>query len=465
MKNNILIIEDEKSLRQNLTFIFEKEGFKVTSAGDGTTGLDLIKSNKYHIVLCDIQLPGIKGLDILKEGKEHRPDIKFIIMTAYGSIESAVEAIKYGAEEYVTKPFSNDEIIRIVDRFVHIGKLEDENKRLKEEIKKRYELKKNIIGHSEPMQRVFDLINRVARVNTTVLVSGETGTGKELISRAIHSHGDRATGPFIPVNCAAIPENLFESELFGYEKGAFTGATNKKIGLFQEASGGTILLDEISEIPLHLQGKLLRVLQEKRIRPVGSTKDIAIDVNIISASNRPLEDMVTQGSFREDLYYRIRIVEIKLPPLRERGEDISPLVDYFINKYSEIFNRDVQGISSEALDILVNYNWPGNVRQLEHAIQSAMVLSDSNTLGADSFSDLLRGGRSKVKVKIADDNYDLKELLNQAKVQIEEDMIKKALNRTRGNAAKAAELLGISHRNILYKIKDYHIVYTGDRYD
>ncbi len=458
----MLIIEDEINLRQNLSFIFKKEGFEVSTAGDGASAKKLIIDNVYEIILCDIRLPNVNGLELIKLKKEINYDCKFIIMTAYGSIESAVEAIKLGAEEYVTKPFINDDIIRIVNRLLHIKKLENENEKFKTQIKKRYELKKNIIGSSCSMQKVFDKVDKVSKVFTSVLVTGENGTGKELIARAIHSYSSRASEAFIPVNCAAIPENLFESEFFGHEKGAFTGATGEKKGMFEEADGGTIFLDEISEIPLHMQVKLLRVLQEKVVRRVGGSNLYPFNTRIISSSNRDLEQMVEEGLFRQDLYYRIKVVEIKLPPLRRRENDILLLIDYFIEKYARLFKRNIHAITDDAIEFLRKYIWPGNVRELEHVIQSAIVLADDTTLRIQDFENVFGEAKSRIKISIPDDTFDLKNTLGQVKMQVEKEMIERALNKANGNRTKAAQLLGISHRNILYKLQEYKIIDKED---
>ncbi|PAB60095.1 sigma-54-dependent transcriptional regulator [Anaeromicrobium sediminis] len=462
MKRRILIVEDEMNLKQNLSFIFEKEGFEVTSASDGSVAKELITSNIYEIILCDIRLPNVNGLELIRLKKEIDYDGKFIIMTAYGTIESAVEAIKLGAEEYITKPFVNDDIIRIVNRLLHIQRLENENEKFKTKIKKRYELKKNIIGSSCAMQEVFNKVNKVSKVHTSVLITGENGTGKELIARAIHSYSDRASEPFLPVNCAAIPENLFESEFFGHEKGAFTGATEEKKGMFQIADGGTIFLDEISEIPLHMQVKLLRVLQENVVRRVGGSNLYPFSTRIISSSNRNLEQMVEDGLFRQDLYYRIKIVEIKLPPLRKRQNDILLLIDHFIEKYAKLFKRNINTITEEAIEFLRSYSWPGNVRELEHVVQSAIVLADDETLRINDFINMFNETKSKIKIAIPDDTFDLKNVLSQVKMQAEKEMIERALTKANGNRTKAAQILGISHRNILYKLQEYNIVCKED---
>lgn len=457
MKNRILIVEDEENLRQNLSFIFEKEAFEVQAVGDGAVAKDLILNNIYEIILCDVKLPNINGLELLSLKKDLDYESKFVVMTAYGSIESAVEAIKLGAEEYVTKPFRNDDIIRTVKRIAHISTLESQNEKFKNKIQKRYELKKNIIGSSTVMQEVFDKINKVARVDTSVLITGENGTGKELVARAIHSYSDRCSEPFVPVNCAAIPENIFESELFGHDKGAFTGAIVDKKGMFEEADGGTIFLDEISEIPLHLQVKLLRVLQENEVRHVGGSSLVPFNSRIISSSNRDLEEMVEEGLFRRDLYYRIKIVEIKLPPLRKREDDILSLIHYFIEKYSKLFKRNVLSITEDAIDFFRSYSWPGNVRELEHVIQSVIVLADDNILKKEDFKNMIGETKGRIKIAIPDNANNLKNVLSQAKQEIEREMIERALNKASGNRTKAAQLLGISHRNILYKLQEYEI--------
>lgn len=463
MTKKILIVEDEKNLRENLGFIFTQEGYTVMQVSDGLEAKNLILLNTFDIILCDIRLPNIDGLELVKLKPQLNYEPKFIVMTAYGSIQSAVDAIKLGAEEYITKPLRNEEIIRKVNRISHISVLENQNKKLKHRIKKGFEIQKNIIGNSDVMRRVFDRVDKVASVDTSVLIVGENGTGKELIAKAIHSYSNRDTEIFLPVNCAAIPENLFESEFFGYEKGAFTGATAKKLGIFEEANGGIIFLDEVSEIPIHMQAKLLRVIQERTVRRVGGSKHSSINVRIICASNKDLKDMVSKGLFREDLYYRIKVVVIDLPPLRKREGDIELLTRFFIDKYSKQFNKNITHIYNDALTLLDSWSWEGNVRELEHIIQSAIVLTESDCLSKSDFENLL-DTKEKLSIILPSNDYDLKNILDKLKAQVEKELISKALRKTNGNRTKAANLLGISHRNILYKLNEYDIA-EGERYD
>lgn len=457
MTKKILIIEDEEHLRRNLRFIFESENYEVTDVDDGKVALSLLSNMAFDLVLCDIRIPSMDGLRLLKEKKIFQGHPSFIMMTAYGTIESAIDAIKLGADEYVTKPFRNQDIIRLANRLAQLQTLTTENIEFKRAIQEKYELNKKIIGASDVMQKVFKTVDKIAKVNTTVLITGENGTGKELIARGIHSYSERGRKPFIPVNCAAIPENLFESELFGHEKGVFTGAINRKKGLFEEAEGGTLFLDEISEIPIHLQVKLLRVLQEQKIRRVGGNEIIPINVRILSASNRNLEKLIEDNLFRQDLFYRIRVVEVHLPPLRERGNDFHLLTEFFLKKYAKAFKRPVPEIPLETYHFLKSYHWPGNVRELEHLIQSALVLSEGDILRVEDFNAIIARETNHVKVSIPMNTLDLKQVLSDAKRTIEIDMIKRALERSNDNKTKAAKLLGISHRNMLYKIQAYNL--------
>lgn len=464
MLNRILVVEDETNLRNNLVFIFQKEGLQVSAAEDGYTAKEMILSNEYEIILLDIKLPGLSGLELLELKSRIKYECKFVVMTAYGSIESAVEAIKLGAEEYITKPFRNDYMIRAIKRLLHIRKLESENINFKTEIKKQYELEKSIIGSSAAMQKVFDQVRMITELDTNVMVSGESGTGKELIAKAIHSYSNRFSKPFIPVNCAAIPKDLFESEFFGHVKGSFTGADIDKNGYFLDANGGTLFLDEISEMPMQMQAKLLRVLQENKVRRVGDSKQHSFDTRILSSSNKDLKVMIGEGTFREDLYYRIKVVEIKLPPLREREGDLTLLIDFFVNKYNRLFNRNIKKVSEEAMILLRSHSWPGNIRELEHTIQSAIALCRSDELRKEDFIGLDQQDDG-VKVIIPSHRTNLKELLQQTKATVEKEMIRRALGNSRGNQVQAAKELGMSHRNLLYKLKDYGIKSKDDKYD
>ncbi|HDM89892.1 MAG TPA: sigma-54-dependent Fis family transcriptional regulator, partial [candidate division WOR-3 bacterium] len=378
MDERILIVDDEASVGQFLSIMLEREGYKVEAVLSGKEALEKIAENPPQVVLADLRMPEMDGIELLTRIKEEDPRIAVVIMTAYGSLESAVEAMRKGAFDYVMKPFQIEEIKLVIKRAIEERKLREENLELKRRVKQ-YELKE-IVGKNEKFQRVLELAKKVAPTDSTVLIRGESGTGKELIAKAIHNMSPRANNPFIAINMAALPEELLESELFGYTKGAFTGATKNKEGLFKAAEGGTILLDEISEASPRIQVKILRALQEKEITPVGSTKTIKVDVRIIASTNADLEKMVAEGRFREDLYYRLNVVYIHLPPLRERKDDIPLLTNHFLKKYTSLYNLPPKKISDETMKILLEYSWPGNVRELENAIERAVILSEGDVI-------------------------------------------------------------------------------------
>jgi DNA-binding NtrC family response regulator len=379
------------------------------------------------------------------------------MITSYGSVESAVEAIKKGADEYITKPFLNDDLLLTVRRIIKYREIERENEVLRKEVEQKFTFFNNIIGKSKEMQQIFDIIRRIAKYDSSVLISGPSGTGKELIAKSVHFNSPRKNSPFVPINCGAIPEGLLESELFGYVKGSFTGAQHDKKGLFEQAEGGTVFLDEISEMAVNLQVKLLRVLQEKEIRRLGDVTPRKINVRIIASTNKDLEDEVRKGNFREDLYYRLNVVEIKLPPLSKRREDIPLLVDHFINKFNKKFGKNIKGIEKDALEKLMNYPWPGNVRELEHTIERAVALNDRDIITKKSICEKICDNKSLLNIQIPENNFNLKDILRQAKEDIEKLLIKKALEATGNNRTKAAKLLGISHRSLIYKINDYEL--------
>jgi DNA-binding NtrC family response regulator len=369
-------------MRSFLAEILGEEGYIVDAVQDGTAALDLFTRNHFDLVITDLMMPRMTGTELLRRLKEIDPECPVLLLTAFGTIDSAVDAMRAGAFHYLTKPVHTDEMLIQVERAMERRTLREELKRLRTEVQARDRLN-NIIGQSEAMQKVFESVAQVSDLFANVLITGESGTGKELIARAIHFNSSRATGPFVAVNCAAIPETLLESELFGYVRGAFTDAKKDRRGLFQEASGGILFLDEISEVPLNLQAKLLRVLEDKEIRPLGVNQAEKVDTRVLSASNRILDDMVRQGSFRQDLYYRLNVIRIELPPLRERSEDIALLVDHFIGKFSDGARRKVTGVDVEALTALKNYSWPGNIRELEHTIERAVLLGRGPTIGID----------------------------------------------------------------------------------
>jgi len=450
----ILIVDDEESFRSMLTVILKKEGYEVESAANGEEGLSKVASAEFDHVLCDIRMPQMDGLEFLQESKKVGVDVPIIMMSAYGTIDTAIEAMKLGAYDYISKPFKPDEIVLTLKKAEERERLRKENELLKKEVKKEYSFE-NIVSKNDKMNKIFEIIRKVAPYKSTILITGESGTGKELIAKAIHYHSDRAKNLFVPVNCGAIPENLLESELFGHVKGAFTDAIRTKKGLFEEADEGTIFLDEIGELPSQLQVKLLRVLQEGEIRRVGESKSIQVDVRIIAATVKDLAKEVSEGRFREDLFYRLNVLHLSIPPLRERREDIPLLIQYFINKHNQTLNKNVKEVDSKALEVLMNYRWSGNVRELENTIERAVVLTDGTKIELDHLPFEIQNFQNEVPmVPMAEEEYSIKK----ASKVLEIALIRKALKKTKGNHTQAARLLEISHRALLYKIKDYGIL-------
>jgi len=448
----ILVIDDEENMLELYSRILGKEGYKVTTALTAEEALDLFRSKVFDLIIADLALPGMNGVELLKKVKEEDPDIPYILITAYGTVESAVEAMKLGAFDYIPKPFQTEELKIVIKKALKEYQLAQELKRLRSEVKERYSFG-NIVGRSKKMLAIFDLVGRVAASNSTVLIQGESGTGKELIARAIHYNSLRKDKPFVAIDCSILPETLLESELFGHVRGAFTGAMKAKKGLFEEANGGTIFLDEIGNISLPIQAKLLRVLQEREIKPLGSTETIKVDVRIIAATNTDLKELVASGAFREDLYYRIAVIPIVLPPLRERKEDIPLLVDCFLEKFSKENNKPLKRITPKALALLTEYDWPGNVRELENIIERAVLVSDSEEIDESCFpSEIRRLGDESVSLNIS-----LKGEVNKVKGSVEIEAIKKALALCGGNKTLAAKKLGISRSSLYNKLKEYGI--------
>lgn len=441
-----LIVDDDAEMGELISDVLQGEGFEVTVLADSLEASRILKQEDFDVVVTDLKMKGLKGLDLLEEAKRVAPDTPVIIITAFGTIESAIRAMKMGAYDYITKPFEVDELLLTVNKALETRFLKREVRRLKKEVESRYEFHR-LIGKSPSMQRVYDLIERISDSTSNVLITGESGTGKELVAKAIHYNGVRKDGPFVPVNCAAIPETLLESELFGYKKGAFTDAKSDKRGVIFEAHGGTLFLDEITEMPLTLQAKLLRVIEEREVRPLGDTRGYSIDVRIISTSNRDIESWIQQGRFREDLYYRLKVIDIEMPPLRDRKEDIPLLVEHFVHQLGEASKKKIVGVSEEALRLLVNYAWPGNVRELENVIQRAIALAQHEEILAEDLPHSLRQRRDeKLFEKAAEERFTLE--------QLEKEYIKRVLMETGGNKSKAAERLGLDRKTLYRKLQD-----------
>jgi len=453
-KRRILIVDDEESMRHMLSLLLKKEGYDPQTAENGKVALEKIERENFDFILSDIRMPEMDGLEFLRKAKVKNPDLTVVVMSAFGNVDTAIEAMKRGAYDYISKPFKPDEVILTLRKAEERERLQKENVRLKGEIKKEYQFS-NIVAKSPHMMEIFNTIRKIADYKTTCLLLGDSGTGKELIARAIHYNSSRADKPFITVNCGAIPENLLESELFGHMKGSFTGAIRTKKGLFEEADQGTLFLDEIGELPLLLQVKLLRALQEEEIRRVGDVSPIKVNVRIVAATVKDLAKEVEQGTFREDLFYRLNVLPIFLPSLRERKEDIPLLVDYFVEKYNKKLAVKVKNIGPEVMNVFMEYDWPGNVRELENTIERAMVLTTGDRIQAENLPASVRTsqGASTGMTRFSSDDLSIKK----ATRMIEENLILRALQTSHGNRTKAAKLLEISHRALLYKIKQFRL--------
>jgi len=451
MPPRILIIDDDSSLRRVLEYNLQQEGYLVSTASDGESGLRLFAEQEPALVITDLKMPGMSGFQLLSAVKERSPATVVIVLTAFGAIDTAVEAMKLGAFDYLTKPFNRDELKLTVKKALQLQGLSEENRLLKEELSGRAEFK-SIVGTSRAMEGVFSVVRKVADTEATVLITGESGTGKELVARAIHSGSSRRAAPFVAVNCAAIPRELLESELFGHLKGAFTGAVRDKEGKFQLAEGGTIFLDEVGDLPLELQPKLLRVLQERVVEPVGGTAPRKIDVRVVAATNANLEQWIAEGRFREDLYYRLCVIPVQLPPLRERTEDIPLLLRYFCAK----FGGEKVSFTKEALARLREYGWPGNVRELENTVERLLIMRESDQIGVEELPEKIsaRGAAPEGGVlRLPPDGYPLEELEREAVVE--------ALNRCDWNQTAAARFLRIPRHTLIYRMEKYRIMQPG----
>lgn len=448
----VLVVDDEENIRLVLKTLLKKNGYDVEVAESGDVALTKVDSFGPDVIITDVRMPKMNGLDLLATLKAKQNPATVIVMSAFGNVELALEAMKAGAYDYVSKPFRPDEIVLVLRKAEERETLKKENRALKEQLRDTVQFE-HIVAKSQQMTEIFRTISKIADYKTTVLVLGESGVGKELIAKAIHNRSTRKGAPFVAVNCGAIPENLLESELFGHKKGAFTDASADRRGLFEEAHTGTLFLDEIGELPLNLQVKLLRVLQEETIRKLGDVKDIKIDTRIICATHRDLTEEVKQGRFREDLFYRINVLQISIPPLRARREDIALLMDHFLARNNTRLGTEIAGLTPEARKLLLEYAWPGNVRELENTIERAMVLCEGKILGIEDLPERIRQALDPVQMQLATGELSIKKTV----AIIEEILIRRALQKTKGNRTRAAEFLEISHRALLYKIKDYTI--------
>jgi two-component system response regulator AtoC len=448
----VLVVDDEENIRLVLQTLLRKQGYEVKVEGSAERALESFEAWKPDLVLADVRMPGMSGIELCQELRARGNDAPIIVMSAYGSLELALEAMKAGAYDYVAKPFKQDEVLLVLAKAEERESLRRENRALKEAARQDRELSE-LLGQSDAIQKVLRLIDKVADYRTTVLIQGESGTGKELVARALHKRSSRAPQPFVAINCGAIPEALMESELFGHKRGAFTDAHSDKRGIFQEADGGTLFLDEIGELTSALQVKLLRALQEGTVRPLGSTKDVSVDVRVVAATVRDLRAEVAAGRFREDLYYRLNVLLIQVPPLRERLDDVPMLIDHFIVRNNARLGTRITGIDPRARKLLLAYHWPGNVRELENLIERAEVLAEQDVLSQSDIPERLQESPDVTARVLHGGELSIKK----ASREIEEALIRRALEKTRGNRTAAARLLEISHRALLYKIKDYGV--------
>jgi two-component system response regulator PilR (NtrC family) len=449
----MLVVDDEQSMRDLLAIMLRQAGYEVSIADGGETAIEKLKAESFDLVITDLRMRKVDGLTVLKAAKEHAPRTVVLVVTAYASTETAVEAMKLGAYDYITKPFQLDELKVTVANALERRRLREENLALKRQLHRERGFE-SFVGRSPTILDVFETIRKTADSGSTVMITGESGTGKELVAQALHWESGRRGGPFVSVNCGAVPETLMESELFGHVKGAFTGAVSSTEGLFAAADGGTLFLDEITEIPHTVQVKLLRAIQERQIRRVGDTRDVKIDVRLIAASNRDLGRAVTDGLLREDLFYRLNVIPIHLPPLRDRREDIPMLIAHFIRKLSNEVGRPVRGVAPDALTVLEQYHWPGNIRELENVVERSIVLGTSELLEADGLPAGLRQPRDRhdVPLELPAEGIDLEAMLD----RIEHRYMQLALERVGGVQTRAAELLRVSFRQFRYKLQKFH---------
>ena len=477
--HRILVADDEESMRWVLSKALRKKGYSVDLAADGNQALRQVREQSYDLVIVDIKMPGMSGLEFLDKARELRPDLLVVVMTAEASMKNAVEAMKRGAYDYITKPFDLEVIDAIIEKVSRARDVSNQVSLLKQELKDRYQVEKNIIGNSAAMREVYKTIGKVAGSDITVLIQGESGTGKELIARAIHFNSTRLGKPFVAINCAAIPKDLLESELFGSERGAFTGATERKTGKFEQANHGTIFLDEIGDMPMDLQAKILRVLQEQEITRIGGSQNLSVDVRVVAATNQELQERVRNREFREDLYYRLNVVPINLAPLRERSEDIPALVEYFLERACAELEIPTKQCAPEAMELLSNYSWPGNVRELENTIKRGVILSSDPYLTTADFASLTnrqetihaipqeQSLESLVEMKLRNsmngiEKLDKGDIYDRVLEQVERPLIRYVLEKTRGNQVRAADILGINRNTLRKKISELGISIKKD---
>jgi DNA-binding NtrC family response regulator len=453
MKQKILIIDDDPSLRRVLEYNLQEDGYEVQVAASGGEGLLAFDEHSPSLVITDLKMPGIDGFQVLREIKERSPETLVMIITAFGAVETAVEAMKLGAYDYITKPFNREELKLVVRKALQVNRLSRENTQLRQELTEKIDFR-NIVGISREMEKVFQVVRKVANTDATVLITGESGTGKELVAKALHTLSSRKSGPFIPINCAAIPRDLLESELFGHVKGAFTGAIRDKTGKFKLADGGTLFLDEVGELPLDLQPKLLRALQERVVEPVGGTEALQLDVRVVAATNLDMEQAMRDGTFREDLYYRLSVIPIHIPPLRQRKDDIPLLLKHFAAKHG----ADAVTFSSEAVEVLTAYQWPGNVRELENTVERLIILREGTAVSLGDLPEKVRGGvrltgATGSIINLPAEGYSLE--------QLEREIVLEALERNDWNQTAAARFLRIPRHVLIYRMEKYQISPPG----